>query len=562
MQDSDDDWQTLYNGGGSATTFTGIIIDKNGLDDIFTGGGSKTPNLIKDWDWKTSPPPPDKDNITHAYAANYMVGGEQVIYFGADLFADNGDAELAFWFFQNDVSKTATGFDGEHKDGDAYIAVKFSNGGTQANITVYEWWSACDKQDIPSGNSPLVAGDCAADNIRVVIAQTSAVCGNVPPDLACAITNTDSETSPWPYTPKSGPKDEFPPTTFFEGGINIYQVFGGNKCFSSFMATTGASTSFTSTAKDFVLGDFNVCSVDVSKICVNDSEDDDYSGAYTYNVRGCGINDGGASIELKTFDNAINGGASYTPSDLAWYIPGQVDDGSGLRDFNPFTDCNNPGLLSEAIYNGSEATPPLVVGAGEALIYQFTENTDSNMPTDTVTLIADAVGAVGAEIDPATATFTCPIVLFPASLSVTKQCTVNVVDAGVNLVVKIDVKGQVCNTSNKVQLTSLYLTDNTNPPVPGINTTLTPGSTTLNPGDCTGYTGYYYPDSLPNGDLCPFADQVKAVATAPKYSSGDGCTAQPDETSLCEAVSNTATCELRIGNNDGICSTGLPSPLP
>ena len=555
-----DDWETLYAGGGSATVFT-FTVDKNGTDDIFTGGGSKTPNLIEDWQWKSSPPPPDKDNITHAYAANYLVGGEQVIYFGADLFADNGDAELAFWFFQNDISKTATGFDGEHKDEDAYVAVKFSNGGTQANITVYEWWSACDKQDIPNGNSPLVAGDCAADNIRVVIAETTALCGAAAGDTACAITNTSPQSSPWPYTPKSGSENIFPTTTFFEGGINIYEVFGENKCFSSFMATTGASTSFTATAKDFVLGDFNVCSVDVTKTCVNDIEADDIPTAITYNVRGCGINDGGGSILLSEFGNSINGGAYYLPSDLAWYTPGQVDAGSGLRDFNPFTDCNDEGLLLQAINNGSLASS-LNLSGGEALIYQFSEVTASNGPTDTVNLVAESGGTDAAEIDPATATANCPPRIFAASLSVTKQCEVALEDAGDNLVVKINVGGQVCNTG-EVQLTGLTLVDDPDMPT-GVTVVLNPASTTLEPaghtGECTSYTGYYYPKSIPDGDLCPFSDQVTATANAPVNSAGDGCTEQSDKTSVCTADSNTATCELRIGDGDDDCSSGLEKP--
>ena len=45
-----DDWETLNNGGGSQTTFTGIIDDRDGSDDdIYTGGKSKVPELIEDW---------------------------------------------------------------------------------------------------------------------------------------------------------------------------------------------------------------------------------------------------------------------------------------------------------------------------------------------------------------------------------------------------------------------------------------------------------------------------------------------------------------------------------
>lgn len=559
-----DDWETLYNGGGSATVFTGIVPDKNGTDDIFTGGGSKTPNLIEQWQWKSSPPPPDKDNIVDAYAANYVVGGEQVVYFGADLFSDNGDAELAFWFFQDDVQKSGSGFIGEHVDEDAYVAVKFSNGGTQANIAVYEWWSACSKQDVPNGNQPLSAGDCAADNIRVLIPEASAICNGGGGDIACAITNTSDESSPWPYTPKSGAANTFPPTTFFEGGINIYEIFGENKCFSSFLASTGASTSFTSTAKDFALGDFNVCSVDVSKTCVNDSEADDTPTTITYNIRGCGFNDGGGAINITTLENSINGGGSYVPGDLAWYNPGQVDDGGGLRDFNAATDCDDAALLAQAISNGSAAGDPSVVdlNGGDALVYEFSETTASNGPSDTVTL--DAVGTDGSEIDDDTASATCPLRTFAASFTVTKQCAADLEDIGANVAVKINVQGTVCNTG-EVQLTGLTLADDSDMPASG-TVYLTPVSTTLAPsgdtGDCTDYSGYYYPTSIPNGNTCPFADQVTATAYAPVNSAGAGCILLGDGTSECTADSNSATCELRALDSDNDCATGPLSTLP
>ncbi|WP_417348002.1 hypothetical protein [Ferrimonas sp.] len=562
-----DDWQTLYQGGGSPTVFSGIIKDKNGQDDIFTGGGSKTPNFIADWRRKFSPPPPDKNNITNAYAANYVVSGEQVIYFGADLFADNGDAELAFWFFQDDVAPAGTGFTGEHVDGDVYVAVKFSNGGTQSNIAVYEWWEACDKQDVPGGGGPLSAGDCAADNIRVVVPEGPATCNgaHAADQPACAITNINEENSPWPYSPKSGTDGKFPPTTFFEGGINIFDAFGENKCFSSFMASTGASTSFTATAKDFALGDFDVCSVDVSKTCVNDTEDDDAPTAIVYNVRGCGYNDGGGAINLTTFQNSINGGANYVPADLAWYQPGPVDDGAGgTRDFDPTIDCDDPVKLADAIADGSVVGSPSTfdLGSGDALIYQFSETTASNGPSDTVTL--GAQGTDGSPIDAASDSATCPLRTFAASFNVVKRCAADLEDIGDNLAVLINVQGTVCNTG-EVALTNLTLVDDPMMPT-GVAVTLTPLSTTLQPagdtGDCTTYSGSYSPDTIPAGDICPFSDQVKATAIAPVNSAGAGCTLLGDGTSECEAISNTATCNLRAVNGDNNCATGPLSPLP
>ena len=358
----------------------------------------------------------------------------------------------------------------------------------------------------------------------------------------------------------------FPPTTFFEGGINIYDVFGGNKCFASFMVTTGASTSFTSTAKDFALGDFDVCSVDVSKTCVNDSEIDDTPTAITYNIRGCGWNDGGASINLTSFLNSIGGDPHYTPTDLAWYSPGQVDDG-GLRDFDP-EDCNDAVLLKQAVDVGQVVADPATtdLGADDVLVYEFTETTSDNGPSDTVTL--DAEGTDGAEIDDDSASAICPQRTFSASLSVTKQCAADLEDAGSNLVVVIHVAGQVCNTG-EVQLTGLTLADSTSNPASG-PVTLAPDSTTLapagDPGDCTDYAGYYYPASIPTGNVCPFADTVTATAFAPVNSAAGAdtsCTGLADGTSECSANSNSANCELRVVDTvDNDCSTGPWSALP
>lgn len=537
------DWETLFGGGGSQTTFT-FIIDKNGSDDIFTGGGSKTPNDPEKWQWKSSPPPPDKDNITHAYAANFMVTGEQVVYFGADLFADNGDAELAFWFFQNKVQPVGLisgDFDGHHADGDVYVAVKFSNGGTVATGTIYEWWSACDKAVKNPG-----AGDCAADNIRVRIAETNALCDGSGLE-ACVITNVGSVNSPWPYTPKSGSANVFPPTTFFEGGINIKQIFSENKCFASFMASTGASTSFTSTAKDFALGDFDVCSIAATKECVNDTEADDLPYDISFNVRGCAWNDGGGAINVLSLVNSIAGDPDYVPGDLTWYQPPAA--------FDPATDCSNENALFAVTQSTGTLVPdPSVhdVDAGDALVYYFTERTHLTGPTDEVTIVAE--GADGSPIAPETATDKCPDQFFPAALSVIKSCTADLERDSDRLVVRINVSGQVCNDGD-IELTGLSLIDST--PL-GEIVVLTPDSTSLLPGDCTNYSGYYYPASIPSGDSCPFTDQVTAIAYADLIFTDPNSTGCSDVITAyeCTAASNSPTCLLRATDDDGDCATG------
>ncbi len=44
---------------------------------------------------------PDKDEILDAFVAKYDDGN---LYFGADRFANNGDAQIGFWFFHDEIS--------------------------------------------------------------------------------------------------------------------------------------------------------------------------------------------------------------------------------------------------------------------------------------------------------------------------------------------------------------------------------------------------------------------------------------------------------------------------
>lgn len=553
-----DDWQTLYSNGGNASTTTdpkpggNVVVEDPAPGSIFTQGGSKDPNLIADWRHKDGSVP-DKDDITNAYAANYITSsGDQIIYFGADRLANDGDALMGFWFFQNTVAAVNGGrFTGEHINGDVFVIANFEGGGQVVTVEVLEWDDSCPKA---SGSGPQPAGSCAAANLRVKVAAGSAKCGSGG-DQVCAITNpTGTETSPWPYTPKSGTAGTFPVASFFEGGLNISQIFGSRRCFSSFLAETRSSSSETAVLKDFVLGAFDVCKVEATKKCTNDSTADDVLGAIKFNVRGCAINSGAAPVNFTTLGNVIGSAASVVPADLKWYQP--------AAGFDPAASCSDPVALATAIAAGSEVSPATTdVAPGGALIYQFSETTASTQPTDTVTI--SALGVDGTTVKTATATATCPQRLFNAGLSITKRCAADLEAKNSNLVVKINVQGQVCN-QGEVQLTGLTLVDDPAMPT-GVSVTLTPQSTTLaakgKTGECTSYTGFYYPSTMPQGNVCPFPDQVVATATAPTGANpaSTGC-AVVGGAIECKAVSNTATCNLRALDTDNNCATGPLSP--
>jgi hypothetical protein len=237
------------NPGVSSATSSSHEDDGNLNATIFTGGGSKDGQPISNWLWKDGAGGlPDKDNLLHAYAARYTVGDDQLIYFGSDRYANDGDATQAFWFLQSPITlngpseKGGTRFTGEHVDGDVLIISEFSNGGTTSTITVFKW---------EAGGLVALGGG------------TDKSCDLVPlDDPFCGMVNTNEAptTAPWPFLDKAGSTD-FRQGELYEAGINLSDpdINLDEECFSSFVAETRSSTSITATLKDFVLGDFENC---------------------------------------------------------------------------------------------------------------------------------------------------------------------------------------------------------------------------------------------------------------------------------------------------------------
>ena len=59
-----------------------------------------------------------------------------------DGFANNGSAQIGFWFFQADVGLVGSGsgtFSGTHQVGDLLILTNFTTGGAVSNVGVLEW---------------------------------------------------------------------------------------------------------------------------------------------------------------------------------------------------------------------------------------------------------------------------------------------------------------------------------------------------------------------------------------------------------------------------------------
>jgi len=301
------DWDQVYADVTNSTTTSGaeamaFVTDGFGAgDSILNGGATKDINdLQPSWLWKQTATTSvqDKDDIEHAFAAQYSVDKNPgncgtllnqdpcvLLYFGADRFSNSGDAVMGFWFFKSKITKSALDangngtFIGHHTArttdsqghiltrGDILVVSDFRAGGKAPSIQVYEW--------VDSGGSASTHLD------RIGGSDNPAGCTQSPPeqkngtpvppvsanDNFCATANQFVVTSPWAFTPKAnsggtagaGGTAKFGVAEFMEGGINMTALGLGNECFSTFLAETRSSHSVTSTLSDFALGGFGSC---------------------------------------------------------------------------------------------------------------------------------------------------------------------------------------------------------------------------------------------------------------------------------------------------------------
>ncbi len=215
------------------------------------------------------------------------------------------------------------GFTGEHQDGDILVVSDFSNGGVISEIKIYEW---------DGGELTLVAegADCDVPGTHE----------------ACAIVNSETEDAPWVFVNKDG-ETAFAPGEFYEGGINLDFVFGGDApCFSQLPRRDALLHLAHAQLKDFVLGDLNTCvpptiatqvkqgDTNVSRINKGESVVDvaTFSGTNgevegTVEFFVCGpdsskpdCSSGGTKVgDTKTINNESATSDAFTPTALGWY---------------------------------------------------------------------------------------------------------------------------------------------------------------------------------------------------------------------------------------------------
>jgi hypothetical protein len=339
-----DDWDNTAN----ALAYTGVLADPAPAS-IFWTGGSKDIHDITEWRHKDGNVPP-KDDLTNAYAAAYDVNGDLVVYFGADRYAQNGDAQMGFWLLQNEVGLNADStFSGMHADGDVLVLVDFTNGGKVGTINVYEWLSAGGGSD---GNLNFVAGGA------VLGADDDVFC--LADDTACGAVNKEETPSPWPFQSKFGEPNMFPPGAFFEGGVNLSALFGEERCFASFLAESRASQEENAVLKDFVLGSFDTCkeepppppkpcTIEVSKECKVTSKNVDgcdktFTACFTATVTNTCCEPLPCGTLITVVDDA---GTADDPSDdveVSMMLDAPLDPGGSVQLSGEFQTNENPPL--------------------------------------------------------------------------------------------------------------------------------------------------------------------------------------------------------------------------
>jgi uncharacterized repeat protein (TIGR01451 family) len=360
------DWQNGAEGSADQF-FVGQASEAAANDSTyFTTGGSKDENDIPSWAITTNSVP-DKDELLDAYAAVYQAAGETWVYFGADRFDNDGDAQIGFWFFQNHVGIANGDFTGQHADGDVLILSEYTNGGVVDLVCAYEW-------DGAGGGSNIAAkGNCdpATSGSHLNLVAAGAACDTADGTFdICAVTNAGIATAPWSFTNKDG-EHNFATGQFFEGGINLTDMFGGQPpCFGSFLAETRSSQETDAQLKDFALGSLSTCVPPTIVTAANDhvlsfgdsvtdlatlsGSNGPVSGSVTFFV--CGpsgsapdCSTGGTNIGTVAVTTSANGGTAtsvaFTPTVAgtycfrAAYTPDQASQYLAASHTNTSTEC-------------------------------------------------------------------------------------------------------------------------------------------------------------------------------------------------------------------------------
>lgn len=322
-----------FNHAGGTTTFSTS-------DPTTYATGSKDTLPISGWQCNLDNNVNSKIDVMNAYTVAYEgTTGDELMYFALERNTNTGDANVGFWFLQDEVGCTSTGaavtFSGEHFDGDVLVVSEFSNGGLVSTINVYRWdrnngHADCNTQPVGAGCVLNPAGVPGVLNPTPV--GSGADCRNATlpiGDAACAASNTTANgtngtiTTPWLTANfKDKVSNKLRTSEFFEGGINLTDLDLGGKCFNSFLADTRSSTSLTATLFDFAGGTVGAC----TSTSVTTPKYDNGTSYVDFPANGSGISIG-TNARVNVRDSAlltVDGVDAYT-GDVTFSLCGPLD---------------------------------------------------------------------------------------------------------------------------------------------------------------------------------------------------------------------------------------------
>jgi hypothetical protein len=323
---------------GSALNWSFIADPPIKTDLIYSGGGSKDFKDVTSWRQVARGTGPPKDDVEHAFAAKYHDGitGHDVIVFGGDRPTNNGDANIGFWFFQNEVAPVTSGalagtFSGEHKNGDVFVLSAFGNGGGNVGQVEVLVWVGDDPATAATvcGASPYFGTIDPKSDSPDFPNGSLCVLPGAGGTAGVGITNGAPILVSWQYVNKDTRTDckfanlpcTIPSPDFFEGAIDLNNLGLATECFASFLLETRSSDEVSAVLKDFAIGDFQLnCTLDCSKVASADvCEGGDITFTYT-------VTNGGVDITAKLRDDLGNDGTT-TPD--IWITGTKADDGTG-----------------------------------------------------------------------------------------------------------------------------------------------------------------------------------------------------------------------------------------
>ena len=229
-------------------------------DSTVLGGGLKNGDDINTFNFSTGNVPA-KDDLGNIYAVSRIrADGHHELFFAAERLVNNGDSHMDFEFMQSKVTRSAgcSGtLSGHRTEGDLLLAVDFTNGGSLAGNSLFQWHcnadpgpqppagTVCD----PSGATPVPHYQQIAPlpgTLTFLVNAATIACGG----WICRDAVTGNAT-------------QIAANDFMEGGIDL-AVLPFTGCFNTLLPHTRTAQSFTSGLKDFSGPDpFHTCRASV-----------------------------------------------------------------------------------------------------------------------------------------------------------------------------------------------------------------------------------------------------------------------------------------------------------